>query len=1165
VPFCTHLDVPAKKQAFNRLISRECSMETTQISPPANTLGTASGQLVLRITGNSAQAELVRVNSSKCSIGSADACTIRLNGAGVQPVHCIILRGESETVVRRWAEDLSLNGRRFDDATLKPGDLLSFANIRIEIVSDSRQNENHDAGQDQLHKQVAAAESRFDQLSEHTRILNERIRLLESQTSAKFNDPTQDALLVRLARLQDDKQELERRIAAQSVRHIEERRQWTCDVERMQSQVAKLSEYESAIAVAAQKNAPSEELKAELDSLKQQLEDQQLAFEAERQAWHEQATSNAGELEKRMQELEARQAEFEANAAQFYSEQEEARQTLELRSQELDHQSQEIEHQSQELERRSQELEARAQEIEEQAAFNVSEAPSIPSLDDEFASAVEPEDAGEFSFPSQLKLEAEAAEELSEFDEPDAAYSEEIEDHAEELAAEFTDEAEELDESFASNSESFDELQQEINELINEDDRHDSPDLSNDELMRYASQVANEVSGQVIDQQTDADEFDAGGENDAEAENREYGQDFDSEDASGHDEFAPDDEQAPAFDPSSVAHESEAPSYHEDQVSDWNTAAEESFPAADEPVDSFQAAELDPPAENRTDDSPLDHSSLEDSPLEDSLVDDSLLDDSPLADLYAEDVERGEAPAEAAESSEDTADEMLSRLQAMVGADAIASDGDVSKSAPWDEIVAAAPENSYSEADSLLDELQSIGSPASAEVADYGHEEPVAELAADEEEAHNYAPASPAEVVYESVPEANHDQLETAALAAKYGFAEETAAPTAADEYAQAEPEPYVAPVAEAQPAPQPGGEDDSIEDYMQQLLQRVGNGTTVATNEAPVSVETPSSQIEPFHDEVMPQEKPKPARTPSRPSLPLDSLTKMRELANESTRSAIKSHAATSSRANAFTNLCFLGISALATAIFFVLSKGTSMTWMLPGVLAAIATLFFTYRAVIATAKGGLTKTPKQTPKMADDPAEPAADILNQVPSQDHFAEPTQQAGMQPATQQPFPSDPNFGDPTQAAQTQLGYPPAGYAQPGYAQPSVDQYAQQPGFGQQPQMGMPATGYPQAQQPGVNPATGYPQQPMQPDPYAGHVPKQANYYQQQPGYPQAADPLAQAYPQQPMPGFDPTQQQPMPGFDPTQQQPMPGFDPTQQQPMPGFDPTQQQPPTGFPS
>ena len=84
--------------------------------------------------GSERHGQVVRLAAPKCTIGSAEGCTLRLRAAGVRPLHCIILRGSHGTAIRCWARDTRLNGLPFGDSLLAPGDRLSIGPIEFDVL-----------------------------------------------------------------------------------------------------------------------------------------------------------------------------------------------------------------------------------------------------------------------------------------------------------------------------------------------------------------------------------------------------------------------------------------------------------------------------------------------------------------------------------------------------------------------------------------------------------------------------------------------------------------------------------------------------------------------------------------------------------------------------------------------------------------------------------------------------------------------------------------------------------------------------------------------------------------------------------------------------------------------------------------------------------------------
>jgi hypothetical protein len=77
----------------------------------------------------------VSVADTKCTIGSGSRSTVRLRTAGVQPLHCLIVNSPDAASVRRWSAGTQLNGADFDDAPLADGDRLQLGPVAIEVVS----------------------------------------------------------------------------------------------------------------------------------------------------------------------------------------------------------------------------------------------------------------------------------------------------------------------------------------------------------------------------------------------------------------------------------------------------------------------------------------------------------------------------------------------------------------------------------------------------------------------------------------------------------------------------------------------------------------------------------------------------------------------------------------------------------------------------------------------------------------------------------------------------------------------------------------------------------------------------------------------------------------------------------------------------------------------
>jgi hypothetical protein len=75
------------------------------------------------------------VEGTKLTVGGGPKCEIRLQGADVRPLHCVVIATPAGIVVRRWAEGTLLNGMAFTESALAAGDRLTIAGHRIDVVA----------------------------------------------------------------------------------------------------------------------------------------------------------------------------------------------------------------------------------------------------------------------------------------------------------------------------------------------------------------------------------------------------------------------------------------------------------------------------------------------------------------------------------------------------------------------------------------------------------------------------------------------------------------------------------------------------------------------------------------------------------------------------------------------------------------------------------------------------------------------------------------------------------------------------------------------------------------------------------------------------------------------------------------------------------------------
>jgi hypothetical protein len=159
-------------------------------------LGVPADKLAMRVVSKEHRGREFSLQGAKCSIGSARGCTVRLRGAGVGPLHCLILQGAGGTIVRRRSPRTLLNGTPFDDAPLRPGDRLQVGPVELEIVDCAVVGEAWRAGTSALPPLAALSRERDEfetaalAATRETASLRTIVAELETQSAARMTELT---------------------------------------------------------------------------------------------------------------------------------------------------------------------------------------------------------------------------------------------------------------------------------------------------------------------------------------------------------------------------------------------------------------------------------------------------------------------------------------------------------------------------------------------------------------------------------------------------------------------------------------------------------------------------------------------------------------------------------------------------------------------------------------------------------------------------------------------------------------------------------------------------------------------------------------------------------------------------------------------------------------
>lgn len=104
-------------------------------STASTMLGNPAAELLLRVRHPQHAGHVIRLRSSKCTIGSAAGCTLRLRAPGIRPLHAWILRSGASSVILCKTPDVLLNGRSVLEAVITAGDILKIGRIELEVLA----------------------------------------------------------------------------------------------------------------------------------------------------------------------------------------------------------------------------------------------------------------------------------------------------------------------------------------------------------------------------------------------------------------------------------------------------------------------------------------------------------------------------------------------------------------------------------------------------------------------------------------------------------------------------------------------------------------------------------------------------------------------------------------------------------------------------------------------------------------------------------------------------------------------------------------------------------------------------------------------------------------------------------------------------------------------
>ncbi len=88
----------------------------------------------LRVTRAGMPARRLRINTTRCTFGSGEGCTVRLSDASLRPLHAVILRDSGRILIRGYSVPLEINGESLAESFLSLGDVIRLGQYCFEMI-----------------------------------------------------------------------------------------------------------------------------------------------------------------------------------------------------------------------------------------------------------------------------------------------------------------------------------------------------------------------------------------------------------------------------------------------------------------------------------------------------------------------------------------------------------------------------------------------------------------------------------------------------------------------------------------------------------------------------------------------------------------------------------------------------------------------------------------------------------------------------------------------------------------------------------------------------------------------------------------------------------------------------------------------------------------------
>jgi len=92
------------------------------------------GSIEFRVVRSGLPARRMRLNTTRCTLGSGEGCTVRLNDASLRPMHAVILRDSHRVLLRAYTVPIDVNGLLTGETFLNVGDQFTLGSYHFELT-----------------------------------------------------------------------------------------------------------------------------------------------------------------------------------------------------------------------------------------------------------------------------------------------------------------------------------------------------------------------------------------------------------------------------------------------------------------------------------------------------------------------------------------------------------------------------------------------------------------------------------------------------------------------------------------------------------------------------------------------------------------------------------------------------------------------------------------------------------------------------------------------------------------------------------------------------------------------------------------------------------------------------------------------------------------------